>query len=85
MFSRVLPFALSLVSLTSVAASVVLVNLHPVVIVTGSALFLNERPTARQAVGIAIATGNGAPKGTRKAERSGSVGIVLRCRRSPIC
>lgn len=40
---------------TTVAASVVLVNLHPVVIVGGSALFLKERPTARQLVGIAIA------------------------------
>jgi drug/metabolite transporter (DMT)-like permease len=43
------------VSLTSVAASVVLVNLHPVVIVSGSALFLHERPTAPQVVGIVIA------------------------------
>lgn len=40
---------------TSVAASVVLVNLHPIVIVAGSAFFLHERPTARQLVGIAIA------------------------------
>ncbi|MEX2181691.1 MAG: DMT family transporter [Gemmatimonadaceae bacterium] len=40
---------------TSVAASVVLVNLHPVVVVAGSALWLGERPTRTQLVGIAIA------------------------------
>ncbi len=40
---------------TTVAASVVLVNLHPVVIVTGSALFLHERPTRRQVMGLVIA------------------------------
>lgn len=40
---------------TSVAASVVLVNLHPVVIVGGSALFLAERPTRRQVAGILVA------------------------------
>ncbi len=43
------------ITLTSVAASVVLVNLHPVVIVTGSALFLHERPTRRQVFGIVSA------------------------------
>jgi len=42
-------------ALTSISASVVLVNLHPVVIVTGSALFLGERPTARQVMGIGVA------------------------------
>ena len=42
-------------SLTSISASVVLVNLHPVVIVTGSALFLGERATRRQLAGIAVA------------------------------
>lgn len=41
--------------LTSVAASVVLVNLHPVVIVAGSALWLRERPSRRQLAGIGIA------------------------------
>lgn len=40
---------------TTVAASVVLVNLHPVVIVGGSMLLFGERPTARQVVGIVIA------------------------------
>ena len=43
------------ITLTTVAASVVLVNLHPVVIVAGSALFLHERPTRRQVIGIAVA------------------------------
>ncbi|HRQ79375.1 MAG TPA: DMT family transporter, partial [Gemmatimonadaceae bacterium] len=41
--------------MTSVAASVLLVNLHPVVIVAGSALWLRERPTRTQLLGIAIA------------------------------
>ena len=40
---------------TTVAASVVLVNLHPIVIVVGSAVFLHERPTRRQVLGIGIA------------------------------
>lgn len=43
------------IGLTSVAASTVLVNMHPVVIVAGSALFFRERPTRRQMIGIAIA------------------------------
>jgi len=41
--------------MTSVAASVLLVNLHPVVIVAGSALWLNERPTRGQLIGISVA------------------------------
>jgi drug/metabolite transporter (DMT)-like permease len=41
--------------MTSVAASVLLVNLHPVVIVAGSALWLGERTTRPQLVGIAVA------------------------------
>lgn len=41
--------------MTSVAASVLLVNLHPVVIVAGSALWLKERPNARQLLGIVVA------------------------------
>ena len=40
---------------TSVAASVLLVNLHPVVIIGGSALFLSERPSSRQLAGIVVA------------------------------
>ncbi|MFN0099825.1 MAG: DMT family transporter [Gemmatimonadaceae bacterium] len=43
------------VSLTTVAASVVLVNLHPIVIVTGSALWLRERPARQQVVGLIVA------------------------------
>lgn len=43
------------ISLTTVAASVVLVNLHPIVIVTGSALWLKERPTRQQIIGLTIA------------------------------
>ena len=46
---------ISSIGLTTIAASVVLVNLHPVVIVGGSALFLRERPSTRQVAGIAIA------------------------------
>lgn len=46
---------ISSLALTSVAASVVLVNLHPVVIVAGSALWLGERPSRMQLVGIAVA------------------------------
>ena len=42
-------------SLTSVAASVLLVNLHPVVIVLGSALWLRERPTRAQLLGLLLA------------------------------
>lgn len=41
--------------MTSVAASVLLVNLHPVVIVAGSALFFGERPRGLQLVGIGLA------------------------------
>ncbi len=40
---------------TTVAASVVLVNLHPLVIVTGSALWLGERPSGRQLGGLGAA------------------------------
>ena len=40
--------------MTTVAASVLLVNLHPVAMIAGSALWLGERPTTRQLVGTAI-------------------------------
>lgn len=43
------------VHLTTIAASVTLVNLQPAVIVPISAVFLREIPTRRQLVGIAIA------------------------------
>lgn len=48
---------ISSVGMTSVAASVVLVNMSPVVVAVGSALFLHERPSRIQALGIAIALG----------------------------
>ena len=41
--------------MTSVAASVLLVNLHPVVIVAGSVLWLGERTSRQQLLGIAVA------------------------------
>ena len=43
------------VHLTSVAASVVLVNMHPPVVALLSALWLRERPRSKQWIGIAIA------------------------------
>jgi len=43
------------VHLTTIAASVTLVNLQPAVIIGISALFLREIPTPRQLIGIAIA------------------------------
>ncbi|MEO5903100.1 MAG: DMT family transporter [Gemmatimonadaceae bacterium] len=43
------------VHLTTVAASVTLVNLQPPIIVAISALFLREYPTRRQVLGIAVA------------------------------
>lgn len=46
--------------LTSVAASVLLVNLHPVVIVAGSALWLREHPTRTQMIGITLAVAGAA-------------------------
>jgi drug/metabolite transporter (DMT)-like permease len=43
------------IGLTSVAASVVLVNLHPIIVAIASALLLHEPPTRLQWVGIGIA------------------------------
>lgn len=40
--------------MTTVAASVLLVNLHPVAMIAGSALWLGERPTRRQLAGTAV-------------------------------
>lgn len=40
--------------MTTVAASVLLVNLHPVAMIAGSALWLGERPTKRQIAGTVI-------------------------------
>lgn len=43
------------VGLTTVAASVVLVNLQPVFVAAGSALWLREPPSARQWLGVSVA------------------------------
>jgi drug/metabolite transporter (DMT)-like permease len=43
------------ISLTTIAASAVLVNLHPVIVAVISSLWLHERPTRRQWLGIAVA------------------------------
>ena len=40
--------------MTTVAASVLLVNLHPVAMIAGSALLLGERPTSRQIIGTIV-------------------------------
>lgn len=40
--------------MTTVATSVLLVNLHPVAMIAGSALWLGERPTGRQIVGTVV-------------------------------
>ncbi len=42
------------VSLTTIAASTVLVNLHPVVVAVISSVWLHERPTRRQWLGISV-------------------------------
>jgi drug/metabolite transporter (DMT)-like permease len=46
---------LASIGMTTVAASVVLVNLHPVFVAAGSVAFLHERPSNAQIAGIAIA------------------------------
>ena len=43
------------VAMTSVAASVVLVDMHPVIVALGSAVWLKERPARMQVVGLVIA------------------------------
>jgi drug/metabolite transporter (DMT)-like permease len=43
------------IGMTSVAASVVLVNVHPIVVALGSAVWLREKPTRAQLIGIAVA------------------------------
>ncbi len=45
------------IGMTSVAASVVLVNVHPIIVALGSALWFGERPSRTQLIGIAIALG----------------------------
>ena len=46
---------ISSVGMTSVAASVVLVNISPIIVVVGSSLWLDEQPTRAQTIGIGIA------------------------------
>src|ERR1035437_2882688 len=45
------------IGMTSVAASVVLVNVHPIVVALGSAIWLGEEPTRPPIIGLAIALG----------------------------
>ena len=45
------------IHLTTIAASVTLVNLQPAIVAAISAIALKERPTSRQVLGIAIAIG----------------------------
>ena len=64
---------------TSIAASVILVNLQPAIVAFLSSLWLRETPTRRQLVGIAIAM-VGAPAvafaGAPTAGRSGSLPLL---------
>ena len=46
---------ISSIGMTSVAASVVLVNMSPAMVAIGSAMWLRERPTGRQVIGMAVA------------------------------
>lgn len=58
--------------MTSIAASVLLVNLHPVVIVAGSALWLGEQPTRGQLGGLALALAGAIVVGAGDALSSGA-------------
>ncbi len=62
---------------TTVAASVVLVNLHPVVIVTASALLLHERPTQQQVWGLVVAMAGAVLIGVGDAGRGGAASNAL--------
>lgn len=73
------------IGLTSVAASVVLVNLQPVIVAAGSAWWLHERPSAGQWTGVALAVvgagvvglGDGASASTAAAGRNPALGNAL--------
>lgn len=73
------------IGLTSVAASVVLVNLQPVIVAAGSAWWLAERPSPRQWGGVALAMagavlvglGDGALAGTAAPGRQPALGNAL--------
>jgi len=62
--------------MTSIAASVLLVNLHPIVIVTGSALWLGERPTRPQVVGLLVALVGAAIVGLGDSWQAESVSVA---------
>ena len=64
------------VGMTSVAASVVLVNMSPVIVAAGSALWLHERPTRRQLLGIAIALAGAMVLASGDARGGGSSGML---------
>lgn len=71
--------------LTSVAASVVLVNLHPLIIVTGSAWLLGERATRAEGLGLVlamvggviVAVGEVAPDGARPSSLVGNLLAIV--------
>ncbi len=71
--------------LTSVAASVVLVNLHPLIIVTGSAWLLGERATRAEGLGLVlamvggviVAVGEVAPDGARPSSVVGNLLAIV--------
>lgn len=73
------------IGLTSVAASVVLVNLQPVIVAAGSAWWLHERPSPRQWSGVAVAVagaclvglGDGALTGDAAPGRQPALGNAL--------
>lgn len=73
------------IGLTSVAASVVLVNLQPVIVAAGSAWWLHERPTRAQWAGVALAVvgagivglGDGAMGGVASTGRDSALGNAL--------
>jgi drug/metabolite transporter (DMT)-like permease len=60
--------------MTTVAASVLLVNLHPVAMIAGSALWLGERPTKRQIAGTLIGLAGAAIVATGEGTGTGTVG-----------
>ncbi|MCE2942826.1 MAG: DMT family transporter [Gemmatimonadota bacterium] len=73
------------IGLTSVAASVVLVNLQPVIVAAGSAWWLGERPSAGQWAGVALAVvgagvvglGDGVLAGLAESGRNPALGNAL--------
>jgi drug/metabolite transporter (DMT)-like permease len=70
------------VGLTTVAASVVLVNLQPVFVAAGSALWLREPPDTRQLAGIALAVVGAAVVAVPDLVASGGGGAAVGSRRA---